>query len=96
MIFRVDEFVPSNAKMYAFFREHGFKSPTSDLINPYCFAHQTGDKTMWEYLNQYPERNTALNDAQKANGEANSLDGRIIPLQVRTRKSLRRLMRRCC
>jgi hypothetical protein len=87
MVYRFDEFAPINAKLYAFFREHGFKSPTSELINPYCFAHQTGDKTMWEYLSQYPERDSALSDAQKANGEANPWTVELFPFKSELEKS---------
>lgn len=47
--------------MYEFFRETGYKSPDSHLINPYCFAHQTGDKDMWEYIGSSPDRLKNLN-----------------------------------
>ncbi|KAH8819160.1 S-adenosyl-L-methionine-dependent methyltransferase [Xylogone sp. PMI_703] len=81
-----DEFAPVNAKMYEFFRETKFRNPDSDTINPYCFAHQTGGKTMWQYLDQYPARLDAFNAAQKVNGEANPWTVSLYPFEEELRK----------
>ncbi|RFU31747.1 hypothetical protein B7463_g4589, partial [Scytalidium lignicola] len=81
-----DEFAPVNAKMYEFFRETKFQTPDSDIINPYCFAHRTGNKTMWEYLDQFPARLDAFNDAQKANSEANPWTVELFPFEEEFKK----------
>lgn len=86
IILRFDEFVPSNAKLYEFFRENGFKSPDSDVVNPYCFAHKTNDKSMWEYLNQYPKRLSALNSAMIANSESNPWTVELYPFKSELEK----------
>jgi hypothetical protein len=65
-----DEFAPPFVKMYEFFREHGFKTPNSELVNPFCFAHRTGDKTIWQYIGQYPDRLATLNYGMGAQGTA--------------------------
>lgn len=76
-----DEFVPPFMKMYEFFREHGFKTPTSELINPYCFAHQTGDKNMWQYIGQFPERLATFNFGMGAQSEAAAWTAGIFPFE---------------
>jgi len=68
--------------MYEFFREHGFKTPNSELINPYCFAHQTGDKSIWEYIGQYPERLAALNFGMGAQSQAAAWTVGIFPFEL--------------
>ena len=42
---------------------------------------------MWEYLGQYPERDSALGDAQKANGEANPWNVELFPFKSELEKS---------
>lgn len=42
---------------------------------------------MWEYLSQYPERDSALSDAQKANGEANPWTVELFPFKSELEKS---------
>jgi len=74
-----DEFTPPFSKMYEFFREHGFKTPNSELVNPFCFAHQTGDKTIWQYIGQYPERLAALNSGMGAQSQAAAWTVGIFP-----------------
>lgn len=76
-----DEFVLPFTKMCEFFREHGFKTPTSELINPYCFAHQTGNKTMWQHIGQYPERLATFNFGMGAQSEAAAWTAKIFPFK---------------
>lgn len=79
---RFDEFAPPNTKMYEFFRTHGFKTPNSEVINPYCFAHRAGDKSIWEYIGQYPERLSALNFGMGAQSEAAAWTVGIYPFKA--------------
>jgi hypothetical protein len=67
--------------MYAFFRKYGFKNPDSDLINPYCFAHQTDGKNMWQHIGLDPERQRNLNLAMVAQSEATKATVGIFPFK---------------
>lgn len=72
--------------MYEFFREHGFKSPNSHLINPYCFAHQTGDTNMWDHIGKFPDRLRNLNLAMTAQTGATGWTVGIFPFKVELSK----------
>lgn len=72
--------------MYEFFREQGFQTPNSEIINPYCFAHKTGDQSIWEYLGQRPDRLSALNFGMAAQSEAASWTVGIFPFASELRK----------
>ncbi|RAL66952.1 hypothetical protein DID88_007734 [Monilinia fructigena] len=76
-----DEYNLANARMYEFFRNNGFKSPEDHLLNPYCFAHQTGEKNMWEHIGAFPERFQSLNLAMVAQTEATSWTVGIFPFK---------------
>ncbi|KAF7871817.1 hypothetical protein EAF04_003924 [Stromatinia cepivora] len=76
-----DEYNLANARMYEFFRENGFKSPEDHLLNPYCFAHQTGEKNMWEHIGSFPERFQNLNLAMKAQSVATNWTVGIFPFK---------------
>lgn len=67
--------------MYEFFRENGFKSPEDHYVNPYCFAHQTGEKNMWEHIGSSPERFQNLNLAMKAQSVATNWTVGIFPFR---------------
>ncbi|OBT66502.1 hypothetical protein VE03_03651 [Pseudogymnoascus sp. 23342-1-I1] len=82
-----DEFAPPNSKMYEFFREQGFRTPNSEVINPYCFAHKTGDQSIWEYLGQRPDRLGALNFGMAAQSEAAAWTVGIFPFASELRKA---------
>jgi hypothetical protein len=73
--------------MYAFFREHGYKNPDSNYINPYCFAHQTGYKTMWEHIGSDAERLRNLNLAMMAQSEAAKWTIGIFPFKEELSKA---------
>jgi hypothetical protein len=47
--------------MHEFLASRGWKSDGEERDNAYTYAHQTGGKTIWEHLKQYPERVKALN-----------------------------------
>ena len=79
--YRFDEYAPVNAKLYEFFREHGFKNPNSQLINPYCFAHRTGNQDMWEYIDSFPDRLKNLNLGMMAQTGATAWTVGIFPFQ---------------
>ncbi|KAM3065358.1 hypothetical protein ACMFMG_011519 [Clarireedia jacksonii] len=74
-----DEYNLANARMYEFFRNTGFKSPEDHLKNPYCYAHQTGDKNMWEYIGSFPDRFENLNLAMIAQSEATKWTAGVFP-----------------
>jgi hypothetical protein len=84
---RFDEFTPPFSKMYEFFRKHGFKTPNSELVNPYCFAHRTGDKSIWEFIGQYPERLAALNFGMGAQSQAAAWTVGIFPFESELKQS---------
>jgi hypothetical protein len=65
--------------MYEWFRNSGFKSPDDHFNNPYCFAHQTGDKNMWEYIGSFPDRFESLNLAMIAQTEATKWTAGVFP-----------------
>jgi hypothetical protein len=67
--------------MYEFFREHGFKTPQSELVNPYCYAHQTGNQTLWEYVGSFPERFRSLNLAMNAQTSATNWTVGLFPFK---------------
>lgn len=83
---RFDEFAPPNSKLYEFFREHGFQTPNSEVINPYCFAHRTGEQSIWEYIGQRPERLSALNFGMAAQTQAAAWTVGIFPFASELRK----------
>lgn len=72
--------------MYAYFREHGFKNPETELVNPYCFAHQTGGKTMWEHIGADADRLRNLNLAMMAQSEAAKWTVGIFPFNAELSK----------
>ncbi|TGO27260.1 hypothetical protein BPAE_0045g00590 [Botrytis paeoniae] len=76
-----DEYNLANARMYEFFRENGFKSPEDHLLNPYCFAHQTGEKNMWEHIGAFPERFQNMNLAMIAQTVATNWTVGIFPFK---------------
>ncbi|ESZ91778.1 hypothetical protein SBOR_7848 [Sclerotinia borealis F-4128] len=76
-----DEYNLANARMYAFFRNNGFKSPEDHFLNPYCFAHQTGEKDMWEHIGAFPERFQNLNLAMIAQTVATNWTVGIFPFK---------------
>ncbi|CAD6445816.1 f8921658-439b-4469-aae0-2ac0945003d8 [Sclerotinia trifoliorum] len=76
-----DEYNLANARMYQFFRENGFKSPEDHHVNPYCFAHQTGEKNMWEHIESSPERFQNLNLAMMAQSVATNWTVGIFPFR---------------
>ncbi|KAF7870251.1 uncharacterized protein EAF02_009441 [Botrytis sinoallii] len=76
-----DEYNLANARMYEFFRENGFKSPEDHLLNPYCFAHQTGERNMWEHIGAFPERFQNLNLAMIAQTVATNWTVGIFPFK---------------
>lgn len=78
---RYDEYNLANARMYEFFRNNGFKSPEDHLLNPYCFAHQTGEKNMWEHIGAFPERFQNLNLAMIAQTVATNWTVGIFPFK---------------
>lgn len=69
-MFRVDDYMPAEIKFYEFFRLNGWTTPVSSTNNPYTFAHQTGGKSMWEYMAQFPERLKNFNYAMVAQNNA--------------------------
>ncbi|KAG4027317.1 hypothetical protein MFRU_031g00650 [Monilinia fructicola] len=81
-----DEYNLANARMYEFFRENGFKSPEDHLLNPYCFAHQTGEKNMWEHIGAFPERFQNLNLAMIAQTEATNWTVGIFPFKAQLKE----------
>ncbi|PQE33396.1 O-methyltransferase protein [Rutstroemia sp. NJR-2017a WRK4] len=74
-----DEYNLANARMYEWFRNSGFKSPDDHLNNPYCYAHQTGDKNMWEHIGLFPDRFENLNLAMIAQTEATKWTAGVFP-----------------
>ncbi|QSZ29967.1 hypothetical protein DSL72_004485 [Monilinia vaccinii-corymbosi] len=76
-----DEYNLANARMYEFFRNSGFTSPEDHLLNPYCFAHQTGGKDMWEHIGAFPERFQNLNLAMMAQTEATNWTVGLFPFK---------------
>tara|TARA_R110002060_G_scaffold49776_3_gene60693 strand:+ start:1731 stop:2537 length:807 start_codon:yes stop_codon:yes gene_type:complete len=49
-----------------FFKEYGWKNPISQTNNPYTFTHRTDGQTMWEFMEQLPDRKEAFNAAMQA------------------------------
>ncbi|TEY83831.1 hypothetical protein BOTCAL_0024g00400 [Botryotinia calthae] len=76
-----DEYNLANARMYEFFRDNGFKSTEDHLLNPYCFAHQTGEKNMWEHIGAFPERFQNLNFAMIAQTVATNWTVGLFPFK---------------
>jgi hypothetical protein len=62
--------MPPWEKLYEFLPSQGWKNPSEERNNPYTYAHQTGDKTIWEHLGQFPERAKALNLGMGAQTES--------------------------
>ncbi|OKL62580.1 hypothetical protein UA08_02970 [Talaromyces atroroseus] len=56
-----DDMYPPWNKMHEFLASRGWKSDGEERDNAYTYAHQTGGKSIWEHLKQYPERVKALN-----------------------------------
>ncbi|KAL7940962.1 O-methyltransferase domain-containing protein [Trichoderma barbatum] len=56
-----DDMYPPWNKMHEFLASRGWKTDGEERDNAYTYAHQTGGKTIWEHLKQYPERVKALN-----------------------------------
>lgn len=52
---------PPWVKMHEFLASRGWKSDGEERDNAYTYAHQTGGKSFWEHLKQYPKRVEALN-----------------------------------
>ena len=69
-IHRIDEYGSAVLQMGMFFKETGFKNPTSETNNPYTFAHHTCGKTMWEYMANFPDRTKAFNYAMQTQTQA--------------------------
>lgn len=69
-IYRVEEYMPAELKLYEFFRLNGWNSPVSATNNPYTFTHRTEGKSMWEYMAQFPERLKNFNYTMVAQNNA--------------------------
>ncbi|KAL1966228.1 hypothetical protein VTN77DRAFT_4780 [Rasamsonia byssochlamydoides] len=65
-----DDFLLPWIKLHDFLPASGWKNPSQERDNPYTYAHQTGGKTVWEHLAQYPERVKALNLGMGAQTES--------------------------
>jgi hypothetical protein len=63
---RFDEYAPTNYALTAYFKQNGYKEPSSTLNNPYTFAHRTNGLSMWDHISKDPERLAAFNAAMQA------------------------------
>jgi hypothetical protein len=70
------------ARMTEFLKEDGWKNPESETNNPYTFAHQTGGKTMWEHIAQFPDRAQAFNFAMQSQTQAAMPTVAIFPFEA--------------
>ncbi|KAL1986946.1 hypothetical protein VTN96DRAFT_5363 [Rasamsonia emersonii] len=57
-------------KLPEFFATSGWKNPSQERNSPYTYGHQTGGKTVFEHMAQYPERVKALNLGMAAQSES--------------------------
>lgn len=74
--------MPPWGKMHEFLSSSGWKNPAEERNNPYTYAHQTGGKTIWEHLQQYPERVKALNLGMGAQAEASTWSVDIVDFRA--------------
>ncbi|KAF2802467.1 O-methyltransferase [Mytilinidion resinicola] len=78
----LDEYWPPMARMCEFLKEDGWKNPESETHNPYTFAHQTGGKSMWEHIDQYPDRAQTFNFAMQSQTQAAMPTVAIFPFEA--------------
>ena len=83
---RIDEYSPAKIKLYEFFKENGWENPILPRNNPYTFAHKTNNQTMWEFLDDRPERAKVFNYAMAAQSRAINWTGGIFPFEAELRK----------
>ncbi|KAF2494859.1 O-methyltransferase [Lophium mytilinum] len=82
----LDEYWPPMARMSEFLKENDWKNPESETNNPYTFAHQTGGRSMWAHMGQYPDRIQAFNSAMQAQTQAAMPTVAIFPFEAELSK----------
>jgi len=77
-----DEYAPAQLLMAQFFKSTGWTNPTSPSNNPYTFAHHTNGLSMWEYIEQFPDRKRAFNNAMLAQNQSTIWTVSIFPFHT--------------
>ncbi|PQE19000.1 O-methyltransferase protein [Rutstroemia sp. NJR-2017a WRK4] len=82
----LDEYAPTNYALAAYFKQNGYKEPSSTLNNPYTFAHRTNGLSMWEHISKDPKRLAAFNAAMQAQSAQTVQSYAIFPFQEEYQK----------
>ncbi|KAM3068498.1 hypothetical protein ACMFMG_009637 [Clarireedia jacksonii] len=81
-----DEYAPASYSLTPYFKQNGYKEPSSTLNNPYTFAHRTNGLNMWEYISKDPERLAPFNAAMQAQSAQTVQSYAIFPFQEEYQK----------
>ncbi|KAG2021815.1 hypothetical protein GB937_004363 [Aspergillus fischeri] len=66
----VDEYCPPMLRNHEFLAKHNWKNTMTLTDNPYTHVHNCTGQTMFDYISQFPERLSRLNDAMMAQDSA--------------------------
>ncbi|KAM0120027.1 hypothetical protein ACP6JC_003259 [Aspergillus fumigatus] len=70
MFDRVDEYCPPMLRNHEFLARNNWKNTMTLTDNPYTHVHNCTGQTMFDYISQFPERLSRLNDAMMAQDSA--------------------------